>query len=139
MPTPSYPVELDLGTGLSSFLSSREELAALATSDSPLVMRRARYGLYWLNIIKVVAMIIWLSRVITLQQRAKFVLVAWTPDDAPVLRKARMSVHRASVKEIWRDFSYELCASDQSELDEQKVKDTVVKAGGANYMGQGSA
>merc|ERR1712125_207308 len=60
-------------------------------------------------------------------KRAKFVLFTWVGPDVKVLRKAKVSVHKADVKRQ---------ASDEDGLDEEKLKDTVVKAGGANYMGQ---
>ena len=69
-------------------------------------------------------------------RRAKFVLIGWTGDNAKVMQKAKMSVHKANVKEVFREFAIELLASDAEDLDPEQVKNAVVKAGGANYMGQ---
>ena len=69
-------------------------------------------------------------------KRAKFVFVAWAPDAAPVMRKAKLSVHKANVKEVFREFAIELLASDRVDLDPERVQAAVVKAGGANYEGQ---
>eukprot|EP00341_Mesodinium_pulex_P014822 CAMPEP_0116954854 /NCGR_PEP_ID=MMETSP0467-20121206/42229_1 /TAXON_ID=283647 /ORGANISM="Mesodinium pulex, Strain SPMC105" /LENGTH=139 /DNA_ID=CAMNT_0004640703 /DNA_START=31 /DNA_END=450 /DNA_ORIENTATION=+ len=67
-------------------------------------------------------------------KRAKFVFIAWTGDNAKIMRKARMSVHKANVKDVFREFAIELLASDQDDLDAEAIK--TIKAGGANYMGQ---
>jgi len=72
-------------------------------------------------------------------KRAKFVLVAWVPDDAPVLRKAKQSVHKADVKSIFKEFALEVLAAEADELNHDKIVAQVVKAGGANYMGQSPA
>eukprot|EP01115_Flamella_aegyptia_P002267 TRINITY_DN136286_c0_g1_i1.p1 TRINITY_DN136286_c0_g1~~TRINITY_DN136286_c0_g1_i1.p1 ORF type:complete len:143 (-),score=56.75 TRINITY_DN136286_c0_g1_i1:105-533(-) len=71
-------------------------------------------------------------------KRAKFVFVAWTGDNARVMQKAKMSVHKANVKDVFREFAVEILASDPEDLDAENVKNTVIKAGGANYMGQSS-
>jgi hypothetical protein len=69
-------------------------------------------------------------------KRAKFVLISWGGRRAGILRKAKMSVHKADVKTIFKDFAYETHAEERDEIDEKKIIDAVVKAGGANYMGQ---
>eukprot|EP01087_Luapelamoeba_hula_P015847 TRINITY_DN479_c0_g1_i1.p1 TRINITY_DN479_c0_g1~~TRINITY_DN479_c0_g1_i1.p1 ORF type:complete len:145 (-),score=33.35 TRINITY_DN479_c0_g1_i1:337-771(-) len=71
-------------------------------------------------------------------RRAKFVFVSWIGEGAGIMRKAKVSVHKANVKSIFRDFAVEVQATDRDDLDEAKVTATVVKAGGANYMGQSS-
>jgi len=69
-------------------------------------------------------------------KRAKFVFISWTGPSAGVMRKAKVSVHKANVKSVFRDFAVELQAAEADDLEESKVIATVVKAGGANYMGQ---
>lgn len=69
-------------------------------------------------------------------KRAKFVFISWTGARAGIMRKAKVSVHKANVKTVFRDFAVELQAADPDDLEEQKVHNIVVKAGGANYMGQ---
>lgn len=71
-------------------------------------------------------------------KRAKFVLVTWAGENAKPMQRAKMSVHKASVKEIWRDFAVELHGAEADDLKPETVLDIVVKAGGANYMGQGA-
>jgi len=66
------------------------------------------------------------------------VFISWTGSSAGIMRKAKVSVHKANVKSVFRDFAVELQAADTDDLDESKVIATVVKAGGANYMGQSS-
>merc|ERR1711975_79913 len=69
-------------------------------------------------------------------KRAKFVFIAWTGDNAKIMQKAKMSVHKANVKNVFREFAIEILASDPEDLAHDTVFNTVVKAGGANYMGQ---
>ena len=68
-------------------------------------------------------------------KRAKFALIAWVGPNASILKKARVSVHKANVKEIVRDFAAEFLFDDRSEIDADAVKQKIVKAGGANYSG----
>jgi hypothetical protein len=69
-------------------------------------------------------------------KRAKFIFLAWTGDNAGIMKKAKMSVHKANVKEVVREFAIETLASSSEDLDPAALKAAVVKAGGANYMGQ---
>ncbi|KAL6076867.1 Drebrins and related actin binding protein [Balamuthia mandrillaris] len=71
-------------------------------------------------------------------KRAKFVFVAWTGESAGILRKAKVSVHKANVKSVFRDFAVEVHAAERDDLNHEKVLAVVKKAGGANYMGQES-
>ena len=75
-------------------------------------------------------------------RRAKFFLLAWVPETGanklPIMVKGNMSVHKASFKEIFRDFNSEFTFGGEDELNPQRVLDTIIKAGGANYMGQKS-
>ena len=66
-------------------------------------------------------------------KRAKFVFVAWVGTGVSPLARARVSVHKANVKQVCRDYAAEVHAESREELDEQKVMDKVIKAGGANY------
>ena len=79
------------------------------------------------------------ARVITGDEeskRAKFLFVAWTGDHAGIMKKAKMSVHKANVKEVVREFAIETLASSADDLEPSALKAAVIKAGGANYMGQ---
>eukprot|EP01088_Endostelium_zonatum_P021630 TRINITY_DN8674_c0_g1_i1.p1 TRINITY_DN8674_c0_g1~~TRINITY_DN8674_c0_g1_i1.p1 ORF type:complete len:144 (-),score=34.69 TRINITY_DN8674_c0_g1_i1:60-491(-) len=69
-------------------------------------------------------------------KRAKFVLLSWIGENAKVMQKAKMSVHKASVKSVFRNISVEFQASERDELNPEKLIAHVRKAGGANYNGQ---
>jgi len=79
------------------------------------------------------------ARLITDQERrsSKFVLVAWVGSNVSVIRKGKSSVHKASVKEKWKEFAVEKLADNHDDLNEQTILQQVVSAGGANY-GTGS-
>merc|ERR1712063_89175 len=66
-------------------------------------------------------------------KRAKFVLISWCGPRAPIMRKAKMSVHKADVKQIFVSSALEIQASEVSDLDEAAVRASLIKAGGANY------
>jgi len=62
--------------------------------------------------------------------RTKFVLITFKGDDAPVMRKGKMSVDVASVKSIIRDFSIEYSAATTDEVTESHI---MKKLKSANY------
>jgi hypothetical protein len=66
-------------------------------------------------------------------KRAKFVLVSWCGESVGALSRAKMSVHKASVKEKCRDFAIEKHYTEKGEISAQELIDEVTKAGGANY------
>jgi len=68
-----------------------------------------------------------------MSRRPKFVFITWVPSDTKVMRKARISVHRAFVKEVIQEFACEITAEHMDELDEEHVMKAVIKAGGSNY------
>ena len=74
----------------------------------------------------------------TESKRAKFVLFSWCGPNVSILKKAGMSVHKASVKELCRDFGVEIHGDDREDFNEARVMDQVIKSMGANYMGQES-
>merc|ERR1712137_880981 len=69
-------------------------------------------------------------------KRAKFVLISWCGPRAPIMRKAKMSVHKADVKDVFASSAVELQASDLDDIDESAIRASLIKAGGANYNGQ---
>ncbi|KAJ1960868.1 hypothetical protein IWQ62_004068 [Dispira parvispora] len=73
-----------------------------------------------------------------LSQRTKFVLVCWCGPQVKVMRKAKLGIHKAEVKNVLRTFSIEIMASDLHDLDEKDVVLKLRKAGGANYDRQTS-
>ncbi|XP_061198023.1 coactosin-like protein [Saccostrea echinata] len=68
-----------------------------------------------------------------MSKRAKFALVTWIGKNVKPLQKARVSTDKAFVKEVLRIFALEVSADDVSDITENKIRDAVVKAGGANY------
>ena len=65
--------------------------------------------------------------------RQKFVLVTWCGPGVKALKKAKMSVHKASFKEVVREFSVEMHYTEQGEVDPEEVRQRVIASGGANY------
>jgi len=66
-------------------------------------------------------------------QRSKFVFVIWIGDGVKVMRKAKLSVHTADVKQVLRQFSIEVAASSKEDLEESPIVTRLRKAGGASY------
>ncbi|KAJ1650822.1 hypothetical protein IWQ61_008469 [Dispira simplex] len=73
-----------------------------------------------------------------LSQRIKFVFVCWCGPQVKVMRKAKLGIHKAEVKNVLRTFSIEIMASDLHDLDEKDVVLKLRKASGANYDRQTS-
>ncbi|POV98417.1 hypothetical protein PSHT_14032 [Puccinia striiformis] len=66
-------------------------------------------------------------------QRHKFILIIWSGPQVKIMRKAKMSVHRADVKAVLRQFSIEVPASSTEDLNEDSIVVQLRKAGGASY------
>ncbi|KNE63357.1 hypothetical protein AMAG_08494 [Allomyces macrogynus ATCC 38327] len=73
-----------------------------------------------------------------LSQRAKFVLVSWCGPNVKVMRKAKLSVHIAEVKQTLPVFAVEIQTSTLADLKEDAVITKLKKAMGANYDRQNS-
>ncbi|ORX55172.1 actin depolymerizing protein [Hesseltinella vesiculosa] len=71
-------------------------------------------------------------------QRVKFVLVPWCGESVGVMRRAKLSIQIADVKNVIRSFHIEVPASQVSELSEQEIMTKLRRAGGANYDRQSS-
>ncbi|KAH8080860.1 hypothetical protein HD553DRAFT_361129 [Filobasidium floriforme] len=65
--------------------------------------------------------------------REKFVLVIFIGSNVKVMRRARVSVYAADVKNVLRTYSIEVNASSKDDLKESDVVSQLRKAGGANY------
>merc|ERR1712000_552676 len=65
--------------------------------------------------------------------RQKFVLVTWCGPAVKALKKAKMSVHKASFKEVVREFAIEMHYTEHNEVDAAEIRARVIAAGGANY------
>jgi len=66
-------------------------------------------------------------------KRSKFLFVSWVGTGVGALAKAKVSVHKAKVKEVIREYACEVHAEEREELSESAVMDKVIKSGGANY------
>ncbi|KAF8552089.1 ADF-like domain-containing protein [Imleria badia] len=68
-------------------------------------------------------------------QREKFILVVWIGSDCKVMRKAKISVHAANVKQVLRVYSIEVAAREKDDLKEKPIISRLRTAGGASYDG----
>ncbi|KAG2134850.1 hypothetical protein DEU56DRAFT_405888 [Suillus clintonianus] len=68
-------------------------------------------------------------------QREKFILVVWIGPGCKVMRKAKISVHAADVKQVLRVYSIEVPAREKDDLKEDPIVVKLRKAGGASYDG----
>ncbi|KAM0750912.1 ADF-like domain-containing protein [Meredithblackwellia eburnea MCA 4105] len=66
-------------------------------------------------------------------QRSKFILITYIGSNVRVMRKAKLSVHAANVKEVLRAYSIDVPASSLDDLDEGPIVVRLRKAGGASY------
>ncbi|KAL7747756.1 hypothetical protein RI367_006879 [Sorochytrium milnesiophthora] len=73
-----------------------------------------------------------------LSKRSKFVLVNWCGPGVKVMRKAKLSVHIADVKQVIKVFAIEMQASTLADLKEDAITLKLKKAMGANYDRQTS-
>jgi len=67
--------------------------------------------------------------------REKFALVVWIGSKCKVMRKAKISVHTADVKNVLRVYSIEVPAREKEDLNEDPIVVKLRKAGGASYDG----
>ncbi|GFZ46279.1 hypothetical protein JCM24511_04526 [Saitozyma sp. JCM 24511] len=65
--------------------------------------------------------------------REKFILVIWIGEEVKVMRRAKVSVHAADVKNVLRAYSIEVSASSAHDLKQDDVVQRLRRAGGANY------
>ncbi|KAI9438631.1 ADF-like domain-containing protein [Lactarius indigo] len=68
-------------------------------------------------------------------QREKFILVTWIGSGCKVMRKAKISVHTADVKSVFRVYSIDVPAKEKDDLKEEPIVVRLRKAGGASYDG----
>jgi len=67
--------------------------------------------------------------------REKFILVVWIGSSCKVMRKAKISVHAADVKNVLRVYSIEVAAREKDDLNEDPIVTRLRMAGGASYDG----
>jgi len=68
-------------------------------------------------------------------KREKFILVIWIGPSCKIMRKAKISVHTADVKQVLRVYSLEVPAREKDDLKEDPIVVRLRKAGGASYDG----
>lgn len=68
-------------------------------------------------------------------KREKFILVVWIGSQCKVMRKAKISVHVADVKQVLRVYSIEVAAREKDDLNEKSIVPRLRTAGGASYDG----
>jgi len=74
-----------------------------------------------------------------LSKRAKFCFITWAGPEVSTLKKAKLSVDKAQIKNIIRSFAVEILAENLEDVDYDTVRTQLIKAGGANYgTGAGS-
>nr|GAT59206.1 ADF-like domain-containing protein [Mycena chlorophos] len=67
--------------------------------------------------------------------RQKFILVVWIGPHCKVMRKAKISVHAADVKQALRVYSIEVAAREKDDIEQESIVVRLRKAGGASYDG----
>ncbi|KAI9304527.1 hypothetical protein BJ944DRAFT_181551 [Cunninghamella echinulata] len=70
--------------------------------------------------------------------RIKFILVNWCGESVGIMRKAKLSIQIADVKNVIRSFHIEVPASSLTDLNENDIINELRRAGGANYDRQNS-
>jgi len=68
-------------------------------------------------------------------KRAKFVFISWVGERVSPLKRAKVSVHKASVKQVIQSYAVEVHAERLEELSNEELLSKVRKAGGADYSG----
>ncbi|XP_053618531.1 coactosin-like protein isoform X1 [Plodia interpunctella] len=68
-----------------------------------------------------------------MSKRRKFLFVTWVGPNVSVINRAKMSTDKAIIKDIISNFAVELQLESQAEIDIDQFKDTLNRAGGANY------
>jgi len=71
-------------------------------------------------------------------RRTKFVLISWCGPSVGALKRAKMSVHKADIKKVLKDYAVELHATNHEDVEEEAIMAKVKKAGGADYSGNKS-
>ena len=71
----------------------------------------------------------------TESKRAKFVFMTYSGANVSVLKRARVSVHKADIKRIFKDFAIEAAYDSLDDVNEAELEARVRKAGGADYSG----
>lgn len=68
-----------------------------------------------------------------MSKRMKFALLIWVGPKVSPMKKAKMSTEKAFVKQVILNFAVELLFDDLHEVREDKIREELIRAGGANY------
>ncbi|XP_054715011.1 coactosin-like protein [Uloborus diversus] len=68
-----------------------------------------------------------------MSKRKKFVLLTWVSPEVSALKRGRVSIDKALVKQVVQNFAVELQLESPEELTEDFLRAHVDKVGGANY------
>ncbi|EFA75801.1 actin binding protein [Heterostelium album PN500] len=68
-------------------------------------------------------------------KRAKFVFISWCGEGVGALKRAKMSVHKASVKKVIKNYGVEAHFTNPDEVNENEIATKIKKASGADYSG----
>ncbi|XP_015922343.1 coactosin-like protein [Parasteatoda tepidariorum] len=68
-----------------------------------------------------------------MSKRKKFVLLTWVGANVSTLKRARVSIDKALVKQVIQNFAVELQIESPDELSDEYLRMAVDKVGGANY------
>jgi len=63
-------------------------------------------------------------------KRTKFIFLSWAGEKSSILRRGKMSIHKANIKSVIKDFALEFHVTDRDEISEKAV---VAKVRAANY------
>ncbi|KAH3769020.1 coactosin-like protein [Dreissena polymorpha] len=68
-----------------------------------------------------------------MSKRMKFALIIWVGPGVSAIKKAKMSTEKAFVKKVFLNFASEMFFDDLHDVKLDKVRDELIRAGGANY------
>ncbi|GFY44381.1 coactosin-like protein [Trichonephila inaurata madagascariensis] len=68
-----------------------------------------------------------------MSKRKKFVLLTWVGPSVSTLKRARVSIDKALVKQVIQNFAVELQIESPDEITDEYLRNAVDKVGGANY------
>lgn len=65
--------------------------------------------------------------------RKQFIFISWGGPSASVMKKAKISVHKADIQKIIKVFSVEIHGIERSDFDEEAINATLRKAKASDY------
>ncbi|WAR12423.1 COTL1-like protein [Mya arenaria] len=68
-----------------------------------------------------------------MSKRMKFALIMWVGPRVSAMKKAKMSTEKAFVKQVFLNFAVEMLFDDLHDVKYEKIREEMIRAGGANY------